>query len=215
MLDSYALAGAGLLAAFGASRSEAAWSTDPAANLPLCTASDYQSGARGVSDGAGGAIFCWSDSRNGTGELYAQRVSAGGDVLWTTDGVSLGTGAGDALGHVIVTDGAGGAIVAYQVAAGIFAQRLSPTGDLLWTAGGVPVCTLPFVPQSVTLASDGAGGAIAAWTDYRNGPESDLAQRLDPNGAPAVGTRRRAALHGSEGWFARSPSPTAGGAIVA
>ncbi len=49
-----------------------------------------------VSDGAGGAIVTWKDHRSGTSyDIYAQRISAGGTVQWTANGVALCTATGD------------------------------------------------------------------------------------------------------------------------
>ena len=65
-----------------------AWSTDPAVNTPVCTATDSQSNAKLISDGSSGAIIIWSDYRSGTNpHIYAQRINSSGNVLWTADGV--------------------------------------------------------------------------------------------------------------------------------
>ena len=53
----------------------AQWSTDPNVNTAICTAASYQYGSTIVSDGAGGAIITWFDSRSGTNyDIYAQRI---------------------------------------------------------------------------------------------------------------------------------------------
>ena len=66
-----------------------------------------------VSDGAGGAIVTWQDYRSGNYDIYAQRISAGGAVQWTANGVALCTAAGSQYYPTIVSDGAGGAIVTW------------------------------------------------------------------------------------------------------
>jgi len=94
-----------------------------------------------VSDGAGGVILAWQDQRSGTGvELYAQRMSAGGVAQWTTNGVSFTSLASGAYFPAIASDGAGGAIVAwedYRDGIDLYAQRLYPTGYAAWVSGGV------------------------------------------------------------------------------
>src|SRR5689334_7792613 len=78
----------------------------------LCTSGGIQSynGAPGpaiVSDGAGGAIVTWMDSRSGTNnDIYAQRVNAAGAAQWTTDGVALCTAANGQYDPTITSDGA-------------------------------------------------------------------------------------------------------------
>ena len=91
----------------------AAWPSDSTVNVPLCTATGDQTTPQIVSDGAGGAIVTWWDSRKGTDyDIYAQRISAAGTPLWTAGGVPLCTATGNQLVPVIAPDGAGGAVVA-------------------------------------------------------------------------------------------------------
>jgi hypothetical protein len=56
--------------------------------VAVCTATGSQSYPYVVPDGAGGAILAWTDSRGANVDIYAQRVSASGVPLWTTDGVA-------------------------------------------------------------------------------------------------------------------------------
>ena len=51
----------------------------PSAGLPVCTAAGQQAHTRCVSDGAGGAITAWEDSRSGTKAAYAQRIDRNGN----------------------------------------------------------------------------------------------------------------------------------------
>ena len=46
-----------------------------------------------MSDGAGGAIITWQDSRSGGSDIYAQRIVGSGGVQWTADGVPISTAA--------------------------------------------------------------------------------------------------------------------------
>jgi len=68
------------------------WTTN---GVSICTASGGQSYPKILSDGLGGAIITWQDSRSGNYDIYAQRVSSTGVVLWTTNGVSICTASGD------------------------------------------------------------------------------------------------------------------------
>lgn len=71
----------------------AQWSTDPNVNNVICTVSGNQSNPAMTSDGSGGAIIAWVDSRSGVGtqfaDIYAQRISSAGVVQWTSTGVIL------------------------------------------------------------------------------------------------------------------------------
>lgn len=166
----------------------AAWPTDPEQNLPICTAKRNQFEVMAIPDGSGGAILCWTDARSGTTwDLYAQRVSAGGDVLWTHDGVLVSTGSGSEYRPSMVSDGEGGVLLAWMDTRNafldIYAQRLGADGAPRWSAGGVALCAATDNQQDVVIASDGAGGAIALWTDGRNGADYHLyAQRIAGDG---------------------------------
>ena len=57
----------------------AQWSSNPAVNTAICTASGSQQFPKIVSDGLGGAIITWQDIRGGVNtDIYAQYVLAGG-----------------------------------------------------------------------------------------------------------------------------------------
>ena len=81
------------------------WSGD---GVPLCTVSGTQLLCRIVSDGTGGAIIAWQDARTDTSNIYAQRISAAGTVLWAANGAPVCTAPGAQSSPVIATDGAGG-----------------------------------------------------------------------------------------------------------
>src|SRR5439155_11269911 len=141
-----------------------------------------------VSDGAGGAIIAWQDYRSGTKwDSFAQRVNAAGVPQWTANGVALCTAAGDQRSPTIISDGAGGAIVAWQDARGgnydIYAQRVSAAGVSQWNADGVALCTAANDQIYPTIASDGAGGAIVTWQDARSGNYDIYARRVSAAGA--------------------------------
>jgi hypothetical protein len=90
---------------------QAQWQVDGA---PVCTdANDLNPTI--ASDGAGGAIITWMDYHSGTGyDIYAQRLNADGVAQWTADGVALCTAASEQITPMIVSNGAGGAIVTWQ-----------------------------------------------------------------------------------------------------
>ncbi len=172
------------------SAGQAAWPHDPNnGNVPLCSAANDQTYPTIVSDGAGGAIVTWQDLRSGTGtDIYAQRVSAAGVTQWLADGVALCTTPAYQYAPVIVSDGAGGAIVTwYDYRNGnwdIYAQRVSAAGVPQWTTDGVALCTAARDQTSPSIVPDGAGGAIVTWQDLRNGNYDIYAQRVSAAGAP-------------------------------
>jgi hypothetical protein len=168
----------------------ATWPHDPGlGNVAVCLSPNSQAGPGIVSDGAGGAIIAWYDYRSLTSyDIYVQRLSAAGVPLWTANGVPLCTGSGEQLNLSITSDGAGGAIVAWEDsrsgAGDIYAQRVNAAGSPLWTPNGVALCLAASFQGTIRLVSDGAGGAIASWRDLRSGSNYDIyAQRLSAGGA--------------------------------
>jgi hypothetical protein len=154
-------------------------------------------------DGSGGVIITWYDSRPGKSDIYAQRVDASGNRLWTTDGVGVrsqpGTPEG-AYNPTIAPDGSGGAIIAWEdYRSGsdeIYSQRVDSDGNMLWTTDGVVVRSqgTPGVGFMPAIVPDGSRGAIITWIDTRFGPNDIYAQRVDSNGnrlwtADGVGVR--------------------------
>ncbi len=158
--------------------------------VAICTAVGDQTFLAIAPDGTGGAIITWADTRSGTNDIYAQRISFDGVVQWTANGVPVCTAAGDQHYGEIVPDGAGGAIVAWEDSRSgptqIFAQRISSDGTPQWPANGLALTTNSYNKNEPAIVSDGAGGAIVAWTDWgSSGVAPDIyAQRLSVNGTP-------------------------------
>jgi len=161
----------------------AQWSTDPNVNNVICTVSGNQSNPAMTSDGSGGAIITWVDSRSGVGaqfaDIYAQRISANGVVQWTATGVGICTAAGYQYGIQIIGDGSGGAIITWGD--GIYVQRINSDGIVQWTPNGVWLSTSGAHPS---IVSDGSGGAIITWDSGGNTSviEDIYAQRVNSQG---------------------------------
>jgi hypothetical protein len=162
----------------------------PADGVALCTAANDQSAPQLISDYAGGAIVTWSDERSGVGHIYAQRVTAAGvaDPDWIADGVALCTAVNGQDRPQLATDGAGGAIVAWEdlrdgMWYDIYAQRVTEAGVIVWTPDGIAVSAATDHQYSPQLISDDALGAIVTWADRRDGDDDIYAQRLTASGA--------------------------------
>lgn len=164
-------------------RALAAW---PELGRPVTTAAGAQEVPEVAADGSGGAILTWQDARSPIINVFAQHVRSTGDLdpLWPVDGRPLLTdplalqnaSSGQAF-PVIVPDGSGGALVAWQdgrsqtTGIDIYAQHVLASGavDPAWPANGRALCTAPGGQFRPSIAGDGAGGAIVTWTDARVG----------------------------------------------
>ena len=173
-----------ILLSISTSHALADWS--PNGN-PVCRANGDQAYQKIISDGAGGGIIVWEDPRSTYRDVYTQRFSQDGSMLWQLDGVLISTADRSQIRPVIAEDGAGGGIIVWvddRTGAGydIYAQRINHVGSILWSVDGVPVCVETGEQHRPYVISDGAGGAIVAWHDERSGVRHIYAQRIDANG---------------------------------
>jgi len=210
------------------------WQTD---GVPICTMPRHQYNPQAISDDSGGAIITWWDNRsyqssNDTGwDIYAQRIDATGDVKWTPQGVAVCSAVNDQYYPQIVSDDAGGAIITWQddrsgatptnTSTDIYAQRLDANGNALWTPDGVAVSTPPNNQWNPQIASDGSGGAVIAWFDNRDASNDwyVYAQRVDTGGVMRW-TRNGVAISRASGIDSSYKSPQiigdgSGGAVIA
>lgn len=143
-----------------------------------------------TSDGAGGAIVAWWDWREGTNtNIYAQRISSDGEIVWAQDGVTVCGAEDNQYYPLVFSDGSGGAIVSWRDLRGgiegAYAQRVGPSGNLLWAADGVHVCSGPVLGwRGHESTSDGAGGGFFVWAVSLAEFSDIYAQRIDSLGNP-------------------------------
>lgn len=69
----------------------AQWTKSDNSPSPLGVASNLEFDAEFASDDAGNTYYCWTDFRNGKGELYAQKLNKFGEAQWQANGVKVGT----------------------------------------------------------------------------------------------------------------------------
>ncbi len=158
--------------------------------VSICNQAAAQRGPKVLSDGTGGAFITWADNRAGNFDIYTQRISTGGAVQWTTNGVATCTMATDQLKPDICSDGAAGVIITWTdfrstTDFNIYAQRQGPAGAIVWTVDGIVMNNnVAYEQTDPKIISDGVGGAIISWTDYRTGITADIyAQRVNSTGA--------------------------------
>ncbi len=156
--------------------------------VSLCGAGGSQMNLRIVSDGNGGALVAWSDSRSGNYDSYVRPVDAAGNLLLGTNGRSMCVEAGEQSPRDMTADGSGGAIIVWidyrGTSADIYAQRFNADGDALWTTNGVAVCVEDGNQSYPSVVPSGGGGAIIVWQSTNTVTTFDAvyAQRFDAGG---------------------------------
>ena len=156
--------------------------------MPIDTSIGDQSVPEVVPDGSGGAFLVWYDTRNGDGDIYAQRIDANGNLVWGPDAVPVCLAPGWPSSTRIVATSDGGVCVTWLDSrdgySDVYAQKIDQNGQALWQSGGMVVCPEYWNKSYPQIADDGSGGAIVAWYDERNYYEV-YAQRIGSDGTPA------------------------------
>jgi len=187
----------------------------------ITTANENQEYPQIYSDGAGGAIITWGDSRSGPNtDIYAQRINSSGNVQWEANGTAICTASDDQWDFQICSDGAGGAVIVWRDYRrsewDIYAQRINSSGIAQWIPNGTIICTASNYQTNPQICSDGVGGAIITWEDYRSGSNRDIyAQRINSSGNVQWTPNGTAICTANENQeYAKICSDGAGGTII-
>ncbi|HYJ33295.1 MAG TPA: FlgD immunoglobulin-like domain containing protein [Candidatus Binatia bacterium] len=139
--------------------------------------------AQVLADGTGGAFFLFTDKRNGTEDVYVQRLNAKGDVAtgWSSTGVQVAAIAGQKLQPQMTNDGSDGVIVVWADRRSgngdIYAQRVLGNGTLAggsWPSTGLAISTLIYNERRPQVCSDGNGGALISWELSFSNTDTDV-----------------------------------------
>ena len=139
-----------------------------------------------ISDNEGGAIIVWDDFRS-SNDIFAQRLSSQGELLWKIDGIPISTAIKNQFNPMMVSDELGGAIILWLDTRNdnnydFYAQRINSSGEVLWNSDGVVVVMDQNQQNSPAIVSDGSGGMIVTWIDFRNDGDDIYAQRINSAG---------------------------------
>ena len=195
------------------------WTTD---GVTICDTIRNQSLPAIASDGSGGAIIVWDDKRDVSlvSDIFAQRIDASGVVQWTANGIPICNTPEYQFRPIIISDGSGGAIIAWNDFRGggaIYAQKINSSGVAQWPTNGVMVCNPSGAEQFLSLVSDGAGGAVITWEDTRiNNNDPDIyVQKINASGQVLWTDNGVLISNAPSSVLPVSTSDGAGGAIIA
>jgi len=183
------------------------WATD---GIAVCDTINRQSSGQLVSDGNGGAIFCWVDERNGNRSIYAQRVNSFGQRFWSNQGNAICT-ADSSSSPKIVFDGKSGAIICWQDKRSgnwdIYAQHIDSSGNILWDTNGMLVCNAANYQEVPYMINSDSGRAIIVWDDGRAGSITyGYAQKVGDN-IIGIADTERGKLEVSQVVLENNPNP--------
>ncbi len=199
-----------------------AWSSN---GIPVCNAKGDQTDPRIATDGAGGGIITWTDSRLHlfSPDIFAQKVSGSGSPQWTANGIPIDTTNSGSQGlPMIVADGAGGAVIAWADARhltyfDVYAQKVDANGSWQWGSSSISASTLTENKFLTGLTTDGKGGAILCWQQSQSSYQLTVAQRINAAGSVLWGGTDGVLVYNNlfRTYGPRLVSDGAGGAIFA
>ena len=147
------------------------WKED---GVSICTADGIQKNHAIVEDGTGGIIVVWRDERDIYGDLYMQRISSDGTIIWKENGIPLCTAGGHQDKPYIVkldddkffiswVDFRGD--VGEKTVNAIYCQKIDISGKILWNKEGVPVSTSKGEHYPPFVVSIGNGECMVVWSN--------------------------------------------------
>jgi hypothetical protein len=159
----------------------------PANGMVISNATGTQSNPKIEPDGSGGAYICWQDKRSGNFDVYAQRVSNNGTILWTANGVAICTNVGSQSAiDMTAKGGIDGAIIAWKDdrsgAGDIYVRRINAAGAPQWAADGILIGNGNGPELKPNIVGDGFGNAILCWQDSSAGNWNIRSSKIDGNG---------------------------------
>lgn len=163
--------------------------------ITACNAVSGQSNPTLASDGAGGAIMAWDDSRDGGADIYAQHVTGTGTCTWGGNGTWICKAPGQQEQPRVARCGNNHWAIAWndgRADGDVYVQVIDINHNFYRTVDGTPACNETGMQGDVVMRSSGQG-VVLAWSDRRHGDDDIFIQRLNatgpmawPNGTAAI-----------------------------
>ena len=163
--------------------------------IPICEHTAKQEYQVVAEDGYGGFYIAWEDDRNsiGNSDIYAQHVSASGDIYWTENGIVV-CNAPDIQGSIEINRiGYLGFMAVWHddraedIYSDVYSQLIESTGTALWQDNGIPICDLDYIqglPVVLPLTND---TTFIIWEDFRSETPAIYMQQVDIEGNEILG----------------------------
>ena len=156
---------------------------------PIAAAAGSQNQHTFWEDGNGGAIMAWHDVPSPEqGNIYIQRISSDGTLLWGDEGILLCDAQGMREKPKITPDGSGSFIITWRDKRNendgdIYSQRIDLNGNLLW-AEEIEICVGTGIQKNARITKSSDNGAFIVWEDGRNDfyYKDIYIQKIDLNG---------------------------------
>ncbi len=132
-------------------------------------------------------IIAWIDfSDDPDGNVYAQKITTQGQLLWPAGGRPVCTAFGVQISLNIEPDNSGGAYIIWSDSRNpskdLYGQRMDSSGNPVWAVNGIPIANGVGDEEQNTMLPDGEGGLMIAYTHSYVGAEDIYLKRFLPNG---------------------------------
>jgi hypothetical protein len=172
-----------------------------ASGILVCDAINSQSSLNIISDGADGVIVSWLDNRSSTtsADIYMQRISGTGSLLWAANGISAVNNTDNQLGNLSLKISTTEFVIAWRetrniptvstTGIDIFANKYLLSDGSKQLVNDIEIVKQVNTQQQQQIMSDNNNGFYCIWTDPRTATTSaDIyAQRIANDGTIASG----------------------------
>ena len=132
-------------------------------------------------------IVTWIDRRYEVeGDIFAQKISDNGELLWDNSGVPVCTASGWQYSVEMMSDTENGAYIFWNsIGTDIYGLHLNSNGNIVpgWEINGKAIADKNGKQNQFNLCQDGFGGGVIIWHDTRNYSDPNIfMQRFSSEG---------------------------------
>lgn len=150
------------------------------------------------------AVVLWKDfSLNTSGDIYAQRITSSGGLLWTEDGIQISNtmpygrhAKNELVDYSITCNKNGISFITYITKSvqaseeySIWLQQVSPEGNLKYKNGGLAIYNSRNRKIMTTLMPDDYEGVFLFWLEKQNSKSVIFARHIDSSGTAVWGKK--------------------------
>ncbi|HNX01608.1 MAG TPA: T9SS type A sorting domain-containing protein, partial [Candidatus Cloacimonadota bacterium] len=175
--------------------------------LPIFSHPNYEAKPQIITSRDNSVIIAWEGSRTDEvwSDLYAQKVSVNGELLWDSLSVQIAAAPYYQQHPRMIDDANGGCFIVWDDSRGgnypnvdVYAQHVLANGSIAWQENGQAVCTAPGEQSGSTVVMKN-GHLFVSWGDYRTGSCSIYYQVLNLSGVEQLENNGKLIFQGLDG----------------
>jgi hypothetical protein len=143
------------------------------------------------------AVIVWKDfSLSKTGNLFAQKVYANGNLFWQKNGVQATPNYPGVTDYAVCSDDKGNVYISYIAKSDEFAssyklklQIIKANGNLQNNVDGITIHDSPYRKSLSSVIADNEGGAFLFWLENQNNKSILFSSHIDSSGKEVWGKK--------------------------